>query len=532
MVSSSDNPYRTDLVADATFVGRERLIIEIVESVREGRNSLHAVMGGRGMGKSSFAQQLNRRIGNDAHSMVVSGKVQHLTAKIDEGFKTNLAAGDPVRELANVPSRHPSGSALLIIDEIEKTLADPHGRHFLDHLRDAYERTGGRFGVVVLGGTRVRDLLLADWSPFLRIAGLIHVLLRGLERSEAADLIRIPLSLDVPDDVVDALWSETAGHPWLIQMFMEGAVQRAASLSDVVRQLPAAMKGSEGRLREIAFPMWWENIQERGQQVYRQLVNEPAEVIREDWVARFGNDPRPWLDVLASTGLAAMDGERVLARGSMFRRWMAWNYPNVEARRQPGDDRLDQWLTSVGVDDFERLVVRALAAWARATVEFPAAAIRSDVGTASDNSSLQPEAFFQMHALIALLQHERDITAEPEALSMRAQGRSDIKVRSRGDITRRMCVEVKIFGRKDQAVVQQVVGYSAPGDTFAAVISVDRCRRPLQPAYKERCFECAAPMSLHDPPGELLQPCFYTVQTRDGAKPLRVWHFLIQVNSA
>ncbi|MBK7829274.1 hypothetical protein [Nannocystis sp.] len=531
MANSRDNPYRTDLVADVTFVGRERLMNEIIESVRDGRNSLHAVMGGRGMGKSSFAQQLSRLIGCDALSLVASGTVQQLTAKIDEVFKTNLTAGDPVQELANVPARHPSGSALLIIDEIEKTLGDPQGRHFLDNLRDAYERTRGRLGVLVLGGTRVRDLLLAEWSPFLRIVGLIHVL-TGLERDEAAALIRAPLSLDIPDDVVDALWAETAGHPWLIQMFMEDAVRRAASLSDVFRHLPAAVRASEGKLSAIAFPMWWENIQERGQAVYRRLVAEPAAVLREDWVACFGNDPRPWLDVLASTGLAAMNGERVLARGSMFRRWMEGNYPTADARRRPGDDRLDRWLADVGVDEFEQLVVRALAAWARATVEFPAAAVRNDIGAASDNSSLQPEAFFQMHALIALLQHERDLTAEPEALSVRAQGRSDIKVRSRGDTTRRTCVEVKIFGRKDQTVVQQVIGYSAPGDTFAAVISVDRCRRPLGPVYKERCFAGAVPMGWHDPPGEVLQPCFFTVQAREGAGPLRVWHFLVQLGGA
>src|SRR5690606_25698050 len=179
---------------------------------------------------------------------------------------------------------------------------------------------------------------------------------------------------------------------------------------------------------------------------------------RAHWVARFGNDPRPWLEVLASTGIVSLDDEEVLARGTLFRRWVEENHPAaMPASPPPRHDALDAWLSSMGADPFERLVVRALAAWARATVEFPAAALKRDARR-NDNSALQPEAFFQMHAIVALLQHERDIIAEPEALSMSSQGRSDIKVRFRHDPTRRACVEFKIFGRKDSEVVKQVIG--------------------------------------------------------------------------
>lgn len=460
-------------------------------------------------------------MGADAVTVVASGSVQKIAAEVSRSFLIDLTTDNPVEALVRASGKHESGRALLVIDEVEKTLEDPQGLAFLDNLRDAYERAAGSFGIVVLGGTGVRDLLLSEASPFLRIAGPIQAL-TGLERDEAARLMREPLQLDIPDDVVDALWAETAGHPWLLQMFMEIAVQRASSPSDVAGHLAAAMQGAEPRLHSIAFPIWWRNLRAQGQEMYRRVVREPSPVPREQWVARFGNDPRPWLEVLASTGLVSLHADSVIARGTLFRRWMELNHPPASGPIVSRDDELGKWLSAVGVDPFERLVIRALAAWARATVEYPAAAVR-------DDGSLQPEAFFQMHALVALLQQEHELTAEPEALSMRPQGRSDIKVRSRHDPARRACVELKIFGRKGTEVVKQVIDYSAPWDTFAAVVSVDRARRPLRPAYEGRCFVNASPAGSHDAPADVPQPVFYTDHVREGHGPLRVWHFLLQL---
>lgn len=530
MLEGVENPYRRDRIADSLFVGREALLFELAEAVRAGRNAIRAVMGGRGMGKSSLARQLQKRLGADALTIVASGSVQRTAAEIGRVLGARLDDGDPVEALVGGVAAQPARRVALVLDEVERLLRDQNGLAFLDNLREAYERSQGRLAVLVLGGTEVRDLLVDQASPFLRIAGGVHTL-TGLAREEAATLLRAPLGLDVPDDVVDALWAETAGHPWLLQTFLELAVERASSPTEVVAHLPAAMRAAESQvLHPIAFPIWWDNLRARGQDVYRRLAREPAPVPGSAWVARFGDDPRPWLDVLASTGVASLDEGTVIARGALFRRWVADNHPESPAAAY--DDALGAWLTAVGVDAFERIVVRALAAWARATVEFPAAAVRGGPDAKSDNSALQPEAFFQMHAIIALLQHERELTAEPEALSMKSAGRTDIKVRARHDVTRRACVEFKIFGRKDEEVVKQVVGYAAPDDSFAVVVSVDRCKRALRPEYESRCFLGAPPERQHDAPRPLLYPAYYTEHPRVGSSPLRVWHFLVQLRDA
>ena len=262
------------------------------------------------------------------------------------------------------------------------------------------------------------------------------------------------------------------------------------------------------------------------------MVRQPSPVPRGRWVKCFGADPEQWLNVLASTGIALLHDEVVLARGTLFQRWVEENHAEAPPSSAPGPDALDAWLNVVGVDDFERLVVRALAAWARSTVEFPFAALKPEATVGSGNNGLHPEANFQIQGVHAFCQHERHVTAEAEALSMKPAGRSDIKVRSRHDVTRGACVEFKIYGRNDGEVVKQVIGYAMPGDTFAAVVSVDRHQRALRPVYEAGCFEGAPHERKNDAPDHVLYPAFYTDHTRDDGAPLRVWHFLVQLRDA
>lgn len=535
MVDGLENPYRTDRTADDLFVGREDLIGTLLATVRERRNAIHAVMGGRGMGKSSFAGQLSKRLGSDAFTITATGDVAAVTLKLSSAFRDTLGVefdtSNPVDALVTATKGHASGRLALVLDEVEKVIDDPLGIGFLDNLREAYERAGGSLAVIVLGGTKVRELLTSEASPFLRIAGPIHTL-TGLALDEAAKLLREPLGLDVPDDVVEALWAETAGHPWLLQIFMENAVKRASSVAAIVSQLPAAVQAAESRLHSVAFPIWWKNLQTKGQEVYRIVARQSSSVPRARWVATFGDDPQPWLEVLASTGLVSLDEREVLARGALFQRWVQQTHPLAALASAPDPDQLGTWISSVSADAFEYLVVRALATWARTTVEFPAAAIRREDRAKSGNSALQPEAFFQMHAIVALLQHEREIQAEPEALSMGIQKRSDIKVRCKLDSARRACVEFKIFGRNDTEVVNQVIGYAAPEDTFAAVVSIDRSSRPVRPEYEKNCFDKAPHDHKHDPPTRVMHPAFYTEHVRERYGRLRVWHFLVQLSDA
>jgi len=526
-----NNPYRRDRIAEALFVGREELLGELVGSIRAGRNMIRAVMGGRGMGKSSLAKQLAKRLDGEARTVVVAGDPPRVIARVGEALGVDLVAGDTVRTLVAAVKQVTEHRVVLVLDEIEKILDHPQGIGLLDNLREAYESAEDRLALIVLGGTRVHGLLRDSASPFLRIAGRVSVL-TGLSRNETARLLRDPLSITFTDDLIDALWAETAGHPLLLQSIMEECVQRARSQDEVPMHLAAALREIERQqLHPMVFPIWWDNLGIRGQQAYHALVQEAALVPRARWVACLGNDPRPSLDALASTGVAIVDDTEALARGVLFRRWVEENHPR-ESPPVASPDPLDGWLNLFPANPFERQILHAFARWARATVEFPAAAVRTGADAKNGNPGLQPEAFFQMHCLVALLQHPEHWTAEPEALSMKVAGRSDIKLRALGDLTQRACAEFKIFGRKDETVVQQVLGYAAPEDSFAVVVSIDRHRRPLLPEYEARCFDGAVFSERHPSPAGLRYPSLLTIHDRPGSSALRVWHFLLQLRDA
>jgi hypothetical protein len=278
MVDGVENPYRADLPVEARrFIGRGALIDELCGAVRAERNSIRAVMGGRGMGKTSLAAQIEARLEGHALTVVTSGDLDKVAELIRGVLGVDLLAVNPVPDLVAAVQKHDRGPVAVVLDEIERVLDDPRGRVVLDHLRDGYRGTRAKLSLIVLGGTAVRDLIEAKWSPFFRIMGSRICTLVGLARDEAAALMRAPLGLDIPDPMVDALWSETAGHPWLLQMVMDYAVDAAPSLADVAAHIPAALRRAEQRLPDAGFRPWWSNFRPRGQEVYRRVRRRSRE---------------------------------------------------------------------------------------------------------------------------------------------------------------------------------------------------------------------------------------------------------------
>lgn len=132
---------------------------------------------------------------------------------------------------------------VLLLDEIDALVAHEDGRDILENLRIAYEQIGGRLGVVVFGGSKLRELLSSQASPFLRTAQWLP--LRGLSLPETASLVREPLDLPVPDSLVEALWEQTGGHPLLLQAVMERAVELGAPVADRISQALGSLAAQE-----------------------------------------------------------------------------------------------------------------------------------------------------------------------------------------------------------------------------------------------------------------------------------------------
>lgn len=427
MTEPPPNPYRSDRTAGELFVGRAALLSDLQGAFLSGRLAIRAVMGGRGMGKTSLAEQLETRTQGKMLCIRTDGQPEDILRQLGKGLGAPLDPDDLPQTLAKACEDCQEGRALIIIDEIEKVLHAPNGRAFLDNLGKAYEQTQA-LGILVLGGIDLRHLLEDEASPFLRKAGRLQIL-HGLTLEETRQLLELPTGLTVPEDTLSSLWSDSCGHPLLIQAYMEQAVDLSASEPDAVfhHLAMAASMVREARMNDLIFPLWWRNLDARGQQAYQQLIRQTTPVTRPHWVATFGADPKPWVDALISTGVATLQNDALLARGTAFRDWVITNHPLAPQTSARSTKSLDTRLAEVRASDFESTVVRTLATWARTLVEYPSIAIRAD-------GSLQLESFFQLAALQSLLQHE-NLRAEAEALSR--GGRSDIKVRAAEDPARR-----------------------------------------------------------------------------------------------
>ncbi|MGK3995953.1 AAA family ATPase [Sorangium sp. So ce1024] len=528
-----ENPYRSDIPGAGPFVGRASELAQLASALRTGRRAIAAVMGGRGMGKTALAIELQKRVAADGT------KVVHLVRRPSRdasAFLSQLASllGLPLDPILPVESIVEAVGALdcsrvvLLLDEIDGLIASDAGRDLLENLRAAYEQLGGRLGIVIFGGSRLQDLLSSEASPFLRTAQWMPLV--GLSLPETATLLREPLGLAIPDPLVEAVWEQTGGHPLLLQLLME----RAVALAPDAAQLHEALRGlAEEPFAATLFQIWWDNLTPRGQSAYRTLIGRRRPLERREWAVTLGNGPDAVIEILKTTGVARTDGGQLLPRCALFRVWLEQNHPIAEASHVAPPAADDVPLDLLNAHPFEQLVVSGVARWARATVEFPTWHLR--LSPAAGNARLLPEQHFQLCLLTALRQ--RDLLAEPEPLSS-GRGRADLKVRWPADPERRRaCIEVKLWGGTGyKDVVEQVLGYAVPGDEFACVVMVDRQSKPLHVRYREECLRAGTLGEIvwpdvEGPRSQASYPAFITRHPQASGGYLRVHHILVQLPS-
>ncbi|MEM9493261.1 MAG: ATP-binding protein, partial [Myxococcota bacterium] len=416
-----NNPYRTDYPGQGPFYGREFEVTQLLRALRTGRKSIAAVMGGRGMGKTSLALRLEDRLRDDANIAVhllrkpeadPHAFVAQLSGKFGRLIEPQLFT-ESIEEAVRAQDAE---RTVVLIDEVENLIIHPAGCKLLENLRIAWEALLGRLGIVVFGGSSLRQLLVSDVSPFLRSAQWLP--LRGLDRTETAALVREPCQLDISDDMVDVLWEQTGGHPLLIQ----GVMERAMALGQPVTDQLLIAEFADAQTPKI-FKTWWKNLKPRGQDIYRRLLAHGQPLGHDRRLAMLGNEPSPWIEVLETTGVARVHGGETLLRGEAFRAWYEREHAQQAARPETIDVLALDRVPTEQRHEFENTVVRTTARWSRDRIEYPVTALKSP--PARGNDRLLPEQSFQIELLMALKQ--RDLLVEPEPLSV--AGRTDLKIR-------------------------------------------------------------------------------------------------------
>lgn len=400
------NPYAEAL---APFFGRQRELDELERDLTRGASALGAVMGGRGMGKTSIARVLGERLRRHSDCELhwwplTPPNREDFLLKLGRSLSFEFTGRVFDEEVQEAIRGRPARRVVMLLDEVDGLISSPTGRLFLESIRVAWEQLHGRLGVVILGGSSLYELLESNVSPFLRNARFVG--LGGLSRAETAQLIREPCGLEVADEMIELVWQETAGHPAVLTEIMREFIDRA---SDPKQTIISVIDGRLARLLETKlFEIWWNNLRPRGQEVYRRLIDHGKPVATESVAAVVGGAAGRWVQVLETTGVVRSDGGELLPRGELFARWVRREHFGGSEPTPPVPEHVQC------VGDFEASLIGAIARWSQGIIEYASLGLllkshNTSLGMSQaprrGNTRFMPEAHFQLSLLLALQQN-------------------------------------------------------------------------------------------------------------------------------
>jgi len=349
----------------AMFFGRQFLVDEVVSKLYSDRPHCYAIFGGRRFGKTSLLRAIEHEL---LSRQSLSDDLFVAPVYLDLNYEMITSRGAffqvVLRELKRVLTEHltdiyhadraPSVSVdvddpvhtfehaliqilqyvmprmlriAVLIDESEHILAQPWAPQLHANLRALVSnRPSVRdyLEILMAGSSRFYSKYREEGSPLANV--LTHIYLTNLSEDEAYRLINEPAGGTVSLGVADAVWRETAGHPFLTQYVMHHLCTEGLdkAIPDLVIQIAQSFDNERAD-----FTDWCEDIGEVGHQVYVLLLEEGGWISRSTFLKRVQAKPleiRNALDTLCFHGIAEQDRRRGFrAVGEMFRRWFCEN---------------------------------------------------------------------------------------------------------------------------------------------------------------------------------------------------------------
>ena len=230
------------------FVGRESLLQDVVEQVRQQKQSILVVVGQRRTGKTSALLQLEKVMPDHILSVYVDGQSLGIVPGIgaflhdiawlisDALFTHDIEIDLPELEAWEKEPLHlfqrtflpmvrrtlpPEGRILLIFDEFEvfeslvrdgifPTTFFPFLRHLMQHSTE--------LSFIFAGTHRLEEIASDYWSVLFNLA--LHRQVSYLSQEATIALITQPVDgyLLYDDLALDRIWRATAGHPYFLQL--------------------------------------------------------------------------------------------------------------------------------------------------------------------------------------------------------------------------------------------------------------------------------------------------------------------------
>ncbi|MER2514223.1 MAG: hypothetical protein ABTQ25_17710 [Nitrosomonas ureae] len=350
------NPYRWNQINLDLIYGRDALLDEILEALPSVNGDSFGITGARRMGKTTLlraierdlcaGQEIWRESGTALVPIYIDGLAlpRPLTAEFLWGrtFSQMLQAFDEAVEGTHIEldfSEFMDKSFLLlkkqelvpkivvIFDEIEHIIVNDWSAAYFAHWRALLSnnpKISGYFSAVFSGALEMAVLQHDVGSPLMDV--LQWRSLRSLTPDETRRLMTEPSGLTIDDGCAIHAFSETGGHPMIVQYAMQKAFNGAeGEMSDRIRLALANFEVC----RSWQFGEWWSKYCDLpGQRVYAALPVDGEYKRVSTFAAELGGyAASKAFEVLQHIGVAELsdDQHQVRRRGAMFSRWQQKN---------------------------------------------------------------------------------------------------------------------------------------------------------------------------------------------------------------
>ena len=365
--SAPKNPYTTVAVKAASmFFGREREFVEIKERIQHPQPISTILIGGRKIGKTSLLYQIRNQLlaQPDYEGVTVIPAFVDLEEVIPDNIPAVFegiisAINDSLLEHWDISINLPIDVAVnpykafcqqleaiwyycsehigsvrfaVLIDEADKLLGHPWTKDVFSNFRHLINSSKlNLFVALIITGFRslheyapVEDGI---GSPFGNAARWTR--LSVLTKNECRDLTTMPLNGKVNEAVIEAVYEQSGGHPFVTQYLME-KVWKPNPVGIILADVAKASKQFKKEVR--VFPSWKEKFTKFDRQVYRVLA-QAKKMLTLSEIRKLSTDkPEPGdiqdsVEFLRYTGVIAEQDEKYVAVGNLFRDWFLQRNP-------------------------------------------------------------------------------------------------------------------------------------------------------------------------------------------------------------
>ncbi len=501
---------------------------EVADMLAEGGSAV--VLGGRGMGKSVFLQQICEILESRGGLRVVVIPVPppELTVRscLDQLARA-LGASEGAfnsREILDAFfAGHDAPKRLVLLfdefdryaEKVDRRSTNPPGRGFFNDL-EATRRDLRGLGVLATGSIGVfvvRDVL---GSSFL--ARALHVTLSPFRRVEIEHLFRplIDRGTPPPEAVLDALQLTTGGIPALVTFGLQQLwrLARPPAERDVTDIFTDFVEGYREYVRDLLRAVSDEELTDAPKRVWRRISSGPGALPRAVLEEALGPREGPLrldlvdaLHLLQATGLVRF-GSRSLATSDPIVAHPIAGLLNLPASEAP---------PPIAREHLRRDLGRLLAKLHRSSADF---------FRPVDGKRLVPESV--LAAYLALGFELLGWQTEREAQN--AAGRTDLKLRRNGS-GEVVVIEMKIWGRNDYLEAQrQIESYWSAEVVAGAVVQItDSEIHDWVEIYRQRVEKQVTSIAVEPLPGSPIQACLLCKsETLDGLSA-EIDHFLLRL---